>query len=789
MGTHSLGAGQIALLAALCITAVRGNNKCQSRGAATCTECLQIDPLCAWCSQKDFGESSSLRCDLKANLIQKGCRENATVFPQSTIRIVTNVPLSDKESSARPEDIVQFSPQNITISMRRGESVSFTVKVRQVEDYPVDIYYLMDLSFSMNDDLQTIGDLGTQIANELKKLTSKLQLGFGAFVDKPLSPYMYMTTEEEIADPCHRVPTSCAPMFGYINVLKLTEEVSKFNDEVTKQKVSRNRDTPEGGMDAILQAAVCNDDIGWRNDATHMLVFVTDADSHLALDGRLAGITRPNDGQCHLGLDNQYNASTILDYPSLALLIEKLTENNIFLFFAVTDPVKNIYKSYSNMIPGSNVEVLSRDSSNVLNLIVKAYQDIRSKAEMEVVNLPKELSISFDAFCGNAKFSEGSKSCSGLNIGDTVNFTVTLEAVDCPKDGKSKTFIVKPILFKDTLEVTVNFNCDCDCENSANESITQCTNGNGTYECGVCKCLPGRLGPKCECGESDSSATDQATCSPVKGDPICNNRGECICGQCVCHNNEFGIISGKYCECDDFSCGRFKGKLCSGNGKCECGECRCFANWYDIYCNCTTNTDSCITAVGSVCSRRGSCVCGKCVCQDAAYGDHCEKCPTCPDACSIKSDCVRCKVFDTGELKKNGTCHKVCTDEIRQVKDLDTGTANGVICSYKDENGCTVHFRYEEEENGNSVLTVVKEPVCQPPVNILLIVLCLMAAILLCGLLALLIWKLVVTLHDQREFAKFEAERASANWANANNPLYKAPTTTFTNLTYTGNTD
>ncbi|GCB82276.1 hypothetical protein scyTo_0021573 [Scyliorhinus torazame] len=139
-----------------------------------------------------------------------------------------------------------------------GESVSFTVQVRQVEDYPVDIYYLMDLSFSMNDDLKTIGNLGTKIANEMKKLTSKLQLGFGAFVDKPLSPYMYITTENEIANPCQRVHIPCAPMFGYRNVLKLTEEVSKFNEEVIKQKVSRNRDTPEGGMDAILQAAVCN---------------------------------------------------------------------------------------------------------------------------------------------------------------------------------------------------------------------------------------------------------------------------------------------------------------------------------------------------------------------------------------------------------------------------------------------------------------------------------------------------------------------------------------------------
>lgn len=39
-----------------------------------------------------------------------------------------------------------------------------------------------------------------------------------------------------------------------------------------------------------------------------------------------------------------------------------------------------------------------------------------------------------------------------------------------------------------------------------------------------------------------------------------------------------------------------------------------------------------------------------------------------------------------------------------------------------------------------------------------------MGAILLVGLVALLIWKLLITIHDRREFAKFEEERAKAKW-------------------------
>lgn len=37
-------------------------------------------------------------------------------------------------------------------------------------------------------------------------------------------------------------------------------------------------------------------------------------------------------------------------------------------------------------------------------------------------------------------------------------------------------------------------------------------------------------------------------------------------------------------------------------------------------------------------------------------------------------------------------------------------------------------------------------------------------SIFLLGLAALLVWKLLVTIHDRREFAKFEEERAKAKW-------------------------
>lgn len=55
-------------------------------------------------------------------------------------------------------------------------------------------------------------------------------------------------------------------------------------------------------------------------------------------------------------------------------------------------------------------------------------------------------------------------------------------------------------------------------------------------------------------------------------------------------------------------------------------------------------------------------------------------------------------------------------------------------------------------------------PDCPTGPDILVVLLSVAGAILFLGLAALLIWKLLVTIHDRREFAKFEEERARAKW-------------------------
>lgn len=70
------------------------------------------------------------------------------------------------------------------------EVYNLQVNYARAEDYPVDLYYLMDLSKSMEDDKNKLSSLGAEIAREMRGITSNFRLGFGSFVDKVLMPYV-----------------------------------------------------------------------------------------------------------------------------------------------------------------------------------------------------------------------------------------------------------------------------------------------------------------------------------------------------------------------------------------------------------------------------------------------------------------------------------------------------------------------------------------------------------------------------------------------------------------------
>ena len=82
-------------------------------------------------------------------------------YPENSIEII-----KDDELNLDPEEgqeFVQITPQKIKLKLRPGIDFDFSFEVAQSKDYPVDLYYLMDLSNSMSDDKETIVRMGNLI--------------------------------------------------------------------------------------------------------------------------------------------------------------------------------------------------------------------------------------------------------------------------------------------------------------------------------------------------------------------------------------------------------------------------------------------------------------------------------------------------------------------------------------------------------------------------------------------------------------------------------------------------
>ena len=73
---------------------------------------------------------------------------------------------------------------------------------------------------------------------------------------------------------------------------------------------------------------------------------------------------------------------------------------------------------------------------------------------------------------------------------------------------------------------------------------------------------------------------------------------------------------------------------------------------------------------------------------------------------------------------------------------------------------------------------------CPKDPDLIGIVLGVIGAIVGVGLVTIFMWKAFTTIHDRREFAKFEQERLNMKFSANSNPIFKQATTTIQNPTF-----
>ncbi|NXT71653.1 ITB4 protein, partial [Chaetops frenatus] len=729
---------RLLLLSLLCTTGLcqwSKNNRCVLSRAKNCTGCIRVDKDCSFCTDESFEEP---RCDLRENLLRSGCAEANIIYSQGEMRALKNSSINTSLQRT------QVSPQAMHMRLRAGEEMSFDMDVFQPRESPVDLYILMDFSYSMSDDLDNLKSMGHNLADFLQALTSNYTIGFGKFVDKVSSPQTDMRPEK-LREPWHNADSP----FSFKNVIRLTSNINHFSQELRKERISGNLDAPEGGFDAILQTAVCKDKIGWRKDSTHLLVFSTESAFHYEADGTnvLAGILARNDEQCHLDSHGTYVYDTKQDYPSVPTLVRLLGQHNIIPIFAVTNHSYSYYEKLHKYFPISEIGVLQEDSSNIVELLRTAFERIRSKMDIRADFTPKALKTEFTS----SVFEKTESGSFHITRGKVNKFHMHVKALEylggqhvcsLPEKERQGVIHVKPTSLSDSLTVSAAVICDlCPCEQQQEVDSPKCS-FHGNFVCGECICHQGWRGDTCDCSPA-SSPNNEACIRPGDAEP-CSGRGECLCGKCQCYSEEQSLrFDGAFCEFDVLQCPRTSGFLCNDRGRCSRGACVCESGWEGPGCECPTSNDTCIDSRGGICNNHGRCECGRCICDMASLytSSTCEISYSLgfQAVCESIRDCVRCQTWGTGNLK--GNCSS-CQLQIHMVEELKKEEA-GEYCSFQDEDDdCTYHYTLEGDPSvlPNTTVRVQKNKEC-PPGSFLWLIPLLIFLILLLGLLLLLCWK------------------------------------------------
>ncbi|KAK7918950.1 hypothetical protein WMY93_010234 [Mugilogobius chulae] len=709
-------------------------NYCFAARAKSCSECLQAGVGCAYCPEETF---NGPRCDLLKNILAHGCAAASVISEKSSMSINTKkaIDLSLAKS--------QVTPQQVTMSFLPGEERLLDVEVFSPIKGPLDLYILMDFSNSMADDLDNLKKMGTQLASLVEKLSDSYTIGFGKFVDKVIEPQTDMRPSK-LKQPW---PNSTPP-FSFQNVIKLTSNVNFFTSELQKEKISGNLDAPEGGFDAILQAAVCTDKIGWREHSTHLLVFSTESAFHYESDGInvLSGILKRNDEACHLDVSGKYTEDTAQDYPSVPTLVRVLGEHNIIPIFAVTNHSYSYYVKLKEYFPIAEVGLLQEDSSNILEVMEMAFESIRSKMSIRA-DMPKAFEAQFMKTSGeiaqygafNIKPGSIGKFKMRLKAQQMLEDQPVCKAPTGDKEGNAR---VKPSTFSEGVNIQATVLCPtCDCEKESTVAAARC-HGNGDLVCGKCQCYPGWVSTYCNCSASPSSVLDTSLCiGPDMTEP-CSGRGDCLaCGQCVCYNPD--QFEGPYCQYDKTQCLRFGGFLCNDRGSCIMGRCVCAEGWEGSACECPISNTTCLDTNGGICNGQGKCVCGRCECANTGVG----MTSTCEanfqgllGACEATRTCVQCQAWKTGEKKEKAECD-ACPFKIVKVDKLKKPETVLDSCSFRDEeDDCTYHYTVDSSSLGGLEVQVLEKKEC-PPASLLWLLPLFLFLLLLLALLLLCCWK------------------------------------------------
>lgn len=100
-----------------------------------------------------------------------------------------NPAVENYEFSSSANNSVQLRPQMVSFKARPGESRKFKLSYKPAKNYPLDVYFLMDNSYTMRFHMTTLFNEAKMIYESLTNLTNNVRFGAGSFIEKSAFPF------------------------------------------------------------------------------------------------------------------------------------------------------------------------------------------------------------------------------------------------------------------------------------------------------------------------------------------------------------------------------------------------------------------------------------------------------------------------------------------------------------------------------------------------------------------------------------------------------------------------
>ena len=124
------------------------------------------------------------------------------------------------------------------------------------------VVFSQDLSGSFGDDIANVRTIVLEIVREIRSYDAGAELAITSFVDKPLSPF------GSLGD------------YVYNTDIALTNNAELLTSTYNGFAIRSGADGDEAQLEALLQIALRETEIGWSNNDQRVVVLFTDAGFH-----------------------------------------------------------------------------------------------------------------------------------------------------------------------------------------------------------------------------------------------------------------------------------------------------------------------------------------------------------------------------------------------------------------------------------------------------------------------------------------------------------------------------